>query len=310
MKALLIAILLILLIITAVMIVVYRECFYSPHPGQGDDYKVPGSVQYQVHKDKIKEMVDRMVSFPSKTVTTISRDGLRLSARLYEGRPEMPVVIGFHGYRSSPIKDYSGEGPHIISQGYNFILPDQRAHGKSEGHCISFGVLERYDTLAWIDFARARFGKDKPIILSGVSMGAATVLMAADLDLPENVKGIMADCGYSSPEEIIKKICADRKLPTKLVYPLLKLSAKIFGHFDLEESSAVESVKKTKLPILLVHGEADRFVPFYMSNEIYAANPSMIEKHDFPDAGHAISYLLDEERYKKISENFIASCIQ
>lgn len=310
MSTILIFLAIILFIILAVTIAVYVKCFYSPLPGQGNAYKIPNNPQYTPYKDRIIKMVDTLAAIDAESVTATSHDNLKLSARLYEGKPGMPVVIGFHGYRSSALHDYCGAGPYFISQGYNLILPDQRAHAHSEGKCISFGVLERYDVLAWIRYAIEHFGKDVPIILSGISMGAATVLMASDLDLPDNVKGIMADCGYSSPEAIIKKISDDKKLPTSLIYPLIKLSAKLFGHFDPEGSAAVTGVKNTKVPILIVHGEEDRFVPFYMSNEIYEANPSMIEKHDFPGAGHAISFLTDEDRYKSLTDTFIETCTQ
>ena len=136
-------------------------------------------------------------------------------------------------------------------------------------------------------------------------MGAATVLMATDLDLPGNVIGVMADCPFSSPKEIIMKVCGDMHLPSKLLYPFIKLGARLFAHFDLEESSAINAVKRTKLPILLIHGEADHFVPCDMSRRIYEACPSCVTLETIPDAGHGLSYMIDPKKYEDVTLAFI-----
>ena len=149
------------------------------------------------------------------------------------------------------------------------------------------------------------------IVISGVSMGATTVLMAAGLGLPENVIGIIADCPYSSPKEIIMKVCSDMKLPARLMYPFVRLGAKLYGHFDLEAADAAEAVCHAKVPILLIHGEDDRFVPCSMSQKIFErfkeANPDgnmLLET--FPGAGHGISFMEDEVRYGRIIDKAIA----
>jgi fermentation-respiration switch protein FrsA (DUF1100 family) len=144
------------------------------------------------------------------------------------------------------------------------------------------------------------FGKDVKIILTGISMGAATVLMANDQNLPENVIGILADCGYNSPKEIIKKVIeTDLKLPANLLYPFVKLGAKIFGGFDLEETSPLEAVKQSRIPTIFIHGETDTFVPCYMSEENHEACTAPKKLITFPDAGHGLSFLIDKERYLK-----------
>ena len=137
-------------------------------------------------------------------------------------------------------------------------------------------------------------------------MGAATVLMAADLDLPDNVIGIMADCPYSSPKEIIKTVCTrDMHLPAWLLYPFVKLGARIFGGFDLEESSAVTAVTNAKVPILIIHGEDDRFVPCDMSRAIQKACSDLITLETVPDAGHGLCYMVAPKRYEEVTVNFL-----
>ena len=126
------------------------------------------------------------------------------------------------------------------------LLPDHAAHGRSEGKYLSFGIKESRDCLAWIDFLIDHFGADVKIILTGISMGAATVVMAGGEELPPNVIGILADCGYSTPKEIMEKVIREMGLPPKLSYPFVKLAARIFGHFDLEETSPMEALKRVR----------------------------------------------------------------
>ena len=164
------------------------------------------------------------------------------------------------------------------------ILVDERGHGRSEGRVLSFGIKEQYDCLEWTKYATERFGEDTKIVLGGISMGAAIVLLAAGLDLPNTVKGILADCGYTSPKEIVQKVSGDRGLPVKVMYPLARLGAKLFGHFDLEDGDTEEALRKCKVPVLFIHGEDDRLVPCEMSRRNYAACASEKKRRDWYSA--------------------------
>lgn len=148
----------------------------------------------------------------------------RRAAQYYAGRPGAPVQIMMHGYKSGAERDFCGGAQIAVQGGYHVLLVDQRAHGKSEGRCLTFGIQERYDCRAWVNYAVGRFGADTKILLYGVSMGAATVLMAGGLNLPRNVVGIVADCGYSSPAAIIRKVIRDQHLPIFPVYYLVRLA--------------------------------------------------------------------------------------
>ena len=301
---------LILLIAAAAVLVitlaVYRIAFYSPNRTQNDDYAIMRSAQMDPLRETITEMIRSLNEIPFERVSVTSDDGLRLFGRYYQGNDGAPVVIGFHGYRGTPSRDFAGGTRLYLGEGFHLLMIEERAHCGSEGHTITFGVKERYDCLTWIDYAVKRFGPDTPILLAGISMGAATVLMASGLPLPKNVKGILADAPFTSPKAIIRKVCGDIHVPPGLAWPFLWLGARIFGRFDPLAADAAEAVKNAKIPVLLIHGEDDRFVPCDMGRAIAAANPSAVELHTFPDAGHGLSFLEDRPRYERIVREFFA----
>ena len=216
-------------------------------------------------------------------------------------------MILFHGYRSMAVRDCCGGLALARKLGFNVLAVDQRAHGNSDGNTITFGVLERRDCKSWADFVTQRFGSDIPILLSGLSMGAATVLMAADLNLPENVVGIIADSPYSTPKAIISKVCHDMRLPPKLAWPFVRCAARIFGKFSIESISATDAVRRSNVPILLLHGEDDRFVPCEMSHAIADACRCPATLHTFPEAGHGLCYMTDHHRYEQVTVDFLRS---
>ena len=237
--------------------------------------------------------------FKSEDFYIKSFDGLRLHAKYFEYEPGAVMEIMFHGYRGSAERDLSGGIQRCFALGRSVLLIDQRTSCGSEGNVISFGINEHRDCLSWIDFALKQFGPDVKIILTGISMGASTVLMAAGKELPKNVVGVLADCGFSSPKKIIKKCARDLKLPAELLYPFIKLGAKLYGHFDLEEYTPLDAMKTCKLPIIFFHGETDDFVPCDMSKETYTACKSTKRLVTVPNAGHGLVYLVDNDLYFK-----------
>lgn len=288
--------------------VIYRFAFYSPNIGVKNPYAVPPGGQYEPVADQMLENIARVDALDFEQVYITSFDGLHLAARFYRLFDRGPVQILFHGYRGSALREFGN--CYAIAQkfGFNVLLVDQRGHGKSEGHTITFGVRERHDCKAWAWYVHNRFGKDIPIILTGVSMGAATVLMASDLDLPPNVRGIWADCPYSSPKEILRAVCARMRLPVQTAYPLALFGALIYGHFCIWRSSAVKSVVRSKVPVLLVHGEEDKLVPNSMSRRIYEACGSDKMLLSVKGAGHGLSYLIDPQKYEEVLDQFFRKC--
>ncbi|WP_426350646.1 alpha/beta hydrolase [Alloiococcus sp. CFN-8] len=240
-----------------------------------------------------------------------SHDGLRLVGHLLLAEKPKGTILMFHGYRSSGFNDFSCAAAYLYSLGYNLLIPDQRAHGESEGKYICFGVLERYDCLSWIEYINSRIGMDKPIILDGISMGAATVLMAAGLKLPDNVKGIIADCGFTSPWDIFSHIIKkDYHLPK---FPLLyntSFLSKIVAGFGFKDYSTLEALKSNKLPVLFAHGSKDTFVPSWMSEAAYKVAVSPKKLLIVPEALHGNCYMKDTDRYKKELKDFFDKYIE
>lgn len=288
----------------------YRFVFYHKPLPTDPPYRFPEGDAYQKALPKLKIWAEAMYARPFEPVTIISHDGLTLFGRYYHTADNAPLQIQCHGYKGSAFIDFCGGSALAKTLGHNALVIDQRAHGKSEGRTISFGILERLDCLSWISYANERFGSQTPIILCGLSMGAAAVLMASGEDLPPNVKGIFADCPYSSPKEIICKVGKDLHLASALVYPFVRLGALLFGHFNLEETDAVRAVRRAKVPILLIHGEADTFVPCDMSRQIHKNCASDITFVTVPDAGHGLCYTVSPDIYKQAVTGFFDRILQ
>ena len=289
----------------------YRTAFYSSAHRKEDHYALPQGEQYEKEQPRMLSLIQEMDEIPYEAVTISAHDGTKLAARYYHVQDGVPLQIQFHGYRGTALRDFCGGNKLARESGQNTLVVDQRAHGRSGGRTITFGIRERMDCLCWAEYASQRFGSNTPIFLSGVSMGAATVLMASELELPCNVIGIIADCPYSSPEAIIRKVFReDMHLPPALVMPFVRLGARLFGHFDLKEASAVQAVRNTDIPILLLHGEDDRFVPCDMSREIFDACAGEKTRITFPGAGHGLSYIVDTVRYSEAVSRFVDQCLR
>ena len=256
-------------------------------------------------------LIDEISRTPCEDVYIKARDGVTLYGRYYHVADGAPVEIQLHGYRGHALRDFCGGARDARARGHNLILVDQRAHGRSGGRSVSFGIKERYDTLDWVEYSVSRFGDGVDIILIGMSMGAATVLMASELPLPKNVRCIMADCPYSSPREIIRKVVGDMGLPASLLMPFIKLGGIIWGGFNIDSSSAREAVKNSKIPTLIIHGEGDSFVPCDMSREIFeGCKMSQRTLLTVQGAEHGISYLVDKERYLDTVVSFMEKALE
>ncbi len=293
-----------LVIIFVIMTVgIYIFTFYSPKGKRTDDHDFPEGPGYDPYKKEAAALIDVLLARPCEDVWIKSFDGLKLRGRYYHAKDGAPLAICCHGYRSTGPRDFCAGSAMFLEHGVNVLLIDERAHGKSEGTVISFGINERQDVLSWARYAERRFGS-VPMFLVGISMGAATVLLASELDFPGSLRGIMADCPYASPRGIISSVSQSMHFP-KFCMIFAVCGAKILGHFDLIKISAADTVKKSRVPILIVHGLGDDFVPPYMSEEIASACPDKVERITFPGAAHAMSYFTDKEKYRSAVLDFI-----
>ena len=279
----------------------FRLVFYAKprKPVSPDHIDIPEGEIYEVFRDVMENWVREARAMNPKEFSVTSFDGLTLYGKFYEYAPGAPIELMFHGYRGNAERDLAGGVQRCFQVGRSALIVDQRCSGKSGGNVITFGINEHRDCLTWVDFACRHFGPDSKIILTGISMGASTVLMAGGYELPPNVIGILADCGFTSAQDIIRTVMKQVKLPASLLYPFVKLGAKIFGRFDLEELSPIEMVKKCTLPVIFFHGETDDFVPCRMSKELCDACASRKQLVTIPNAGHGLSYPVAPEFYVK-----------
>jgi len=313
MKAMIIIMALVILFVLGVYIM-YRICFgeyREKYPEDDIEQQMPKGPAYEVFRETIERGIRNVVEAKEYELVDItSVDGLKLYGRYYHRKDGAPLVIFFHGYKGNIYRDGNGIYSYSKKHGFNLLLVNQRSQGMSEGKTITFGIMERIDCKSWVEYAVKRFGEDVKIGIFGISMGAATIMMATDTGLPENVKGIIADCGFSSPKEILCEVMDSLKYPSKLLYPVARLGAKWFGHFDLEESSAVESMKNCKIPVLFVHNAGDDFVPFWMSEKCYEACAA--EDKAFvriQGVGHGLSWCLEPEKYQSAMTEFLGKTL-
>ena len=232
---------------------------------------------------------------PSEKITVTSHDGLKLAGTYIPAENARACVILFHGYRSWGLRDYGGLLPFYGENGLSMVVVDQRACGSSEGEFITFGVKERLDAKTWAEAMDARFGGEMPIILDGISMGATTVMMAADLELPESVVGLIADCGFTSPFDIIAHVAKTGfHMPAFPMVYLLSLAASMRAGFSYRQCDTRKTLANNRRPIFFLHGGDDTFVPTHMTEQNYAAAGGWKRKLIVPGAGHGLSYMVDK----------------
>ena len=288
------------------MYILFCIIFYVPRRNleKSAELVLPAGKIYEPYWDAMRHWAEVCRITPYEVFHITSFDGLNLYGKYYECVPGAPIELMFHGYRGSAERDLSGGMHRCFQLGHNALIVDQRCAGRSDGNVITFGIFEHRDCLRWVDFMVSHFGSDVQIILTGISMGASTVLIAPDKGLPENVVGILADCGFHSAKDVICSVAGSMHLPVKLLFPFVKLSAKLFGHFDLEEFTAEESLRHCKVPVLLFHGKDDDFVPSYMSQKNFDACSSRKKLVLIPGAGHGLSFPVAPEQYLEEMREF------
>ena len=279
--------------------IVFQFIFKKPKRSK----KVPKFYQGTPHYIASRKGMAFMDQIGYEDVYMNSFDGLRLHAYLYKAeQPSKKFVLGIHGYRSYARPEF---GPYIEfyrKHGYNMFLPDDRGHAPSEGDYIGFGVLDRLDCVDWAKYIVDTYGDDVEIIMHGVSMGAATVLSASAENLPAQVKGIVADCGYSDPMEVLVN---QLKLPDAkdVMQKVEKICIKKMG-YDLHSVTALKQVQKAHVPIFFVQGGKDTMVPSYMVYELFKACPTRKRLLYVSDAAHAESICLAKKEYEQCLIDF------
>lgn len=233
-----------------------------------------------------------------------SFDNLKLHGYILKTENSDKWAITVHGY-TNKAESMSAMAYKYHSLGYNILMPDLRGHGKSEGSYVGMGWHDRLDILKWIDLI-IKENKDAKILLHGISMGAGTVMMVSGEELPENVKVIIEDCGYTSAkEQLAYNLKTMFKLPSFPILNFCSLITKIKDNYFISEASAIKQLQKAKVPILFIHCDKDKFVPFYMLDKLYNACSSKKDKLIIKDVGHAKSESLKSDLYWNKVEDFI-----
>ncbi|MCQ2483888.1 MAG: alpha/beta hydrolase [Clostridia bacterium] len=220
--------------------------------------------------------------------------------------PSDKYMICSHGYRNRGKGEFRFVGKFLHDQGINVIYIDHQASGDSDGKFISFGHYESADLMEWIDYTVDRFGADIQLALYGISMGSATVMLVSNNDeLPENLKFIIADCGYTSVNDEFSHTLKTFGVPDKPILFVANQFSKILGEWDFDKVNPIDCVKEAKVPMLFIHGEADDFVPTFMGCRLYNACSAEKDYLCVPNAAHAQSYQTNSELYEgKLKEFF------
>ncbi|MBE6593379.1 MAG: alpha/beta fold hydrolase [Ruminococcaceae bacterium] len=265
-----------------------------------------------IGEDRLRRDHEWFDTHRTRDLCTLSHDGLRLFATLIKAPDEVKprgAVILFHGYRSNARRDFCLQMRTLHEAGYHVIAVDQRSHRRSEGKYICYGIKERHDVVCWCNEAVKLFGKDIPIAIMGLSMGGATVLMASDIVNSGSVKCIIADCPFSSAHGIVSYVMKNHnRLPmSKLLLSAAGFWIRTLADFTLSAPSAAEIVSRSKLPILIFHGESDDYVPIAHSEEIALSGKDRVRLVRIPNAEHAEAVYNDEKKYNSEMLGFLDS---
>ncbi len=269
--------------------------------------KLMGSQEVSKLIEAISQESDKLKNSDCETVSIASHDGIRLVGHWHECKNAKRIVIAMHGWRSNWYQDFGAISDFWHSNECSVLYAEQRGQGDSDGEYMGFGLLERYDCFEWIKWVNERTNSTLPIYLGGISMGATTVLMTSGFKLPENVKGIVADCGFSSPRDIWKHVVERHfHVPYGIYRTVAEDMYKKKNKVTIDYSCA-DALKSCTVPVLFIHGTDDHFVPIDMTFENYKACPQPKRLFVVPGAEHGMSYLVDKDGYEAAVKDFWAS---
>lgn len=249
---------------------------------------------------------DKLKNSECEIVEITAHDGERLIGHWRKCENTERVIIAMHGWRSSWFKDFGAVADLFYENNCSVLFVEQRGQGESGGEYMGFGLIERYDCLDWIKWANENGCAELPLYLCGISMGASTVLMAAGMELPENVRGIIADCGFTSPHAIWKHV-AENNLHMSyngIIAAIVNDMCKKRIQIGANDYSCTDAMRECRVPVLFIHGTDDHFVPIEMTYENYKACTAPKRLLVVPGAEHGMSYWVDKEKYEKELKNF------
>lgn len=242
---------------------------------------------------------------PHEAVELVSFDGLKLRGNFYENPGARGILVACHGYQSVAARDFGAACEFYFSRGFSLLLIDQRAAGDSEGKYVTMGMKEHHDVADWCCWVQEHY-PDLPVLLAGASMGASTVLMASS-HLPENVRALLADCGYADAWDEIRYVFRHAHLPLGFTLRGIDLWCRCLAGFSLRQYSAPEALAQNTLPIFFIHGQKDSFVPWTNSLVNMQATAGPTACFFVPEATHGLSFLVDNQGYADALDSFLAT---
>ena len=276
----------------------------EPKKAEKEKKKISSSTKTSDTVTAVLEAAQKLENSPLETVEISGRDGVTLTGHWFYNENAKRVIVAMHGWRSSWSQDFGIIAPFWQDNDCAVLYAEQRGQGASGGDYMGFGLLERYDCLEWINWVNERTGGELPVYLGGISMGATTVLMTGGLELPENVRGIVADCAFTSPRAIWKHVVESN---LHLPYGIYSSAANELCKKKIQEDadySTADALQNCDVPVMFIHGTDDRFVPIEMTYENYKACRSKKRLFVVPGAEHGMSYMLDKEGYEEAVKKF------
>lgn len=266
---------------------------------------ISGSQSSDTYLEELGQAAEKLSKRENETIEITSHDGIKLIGHWVPCKSARRIILAMHGWRSTWYSDFGLISDFLEKNDCSVLFAEQRAQNNSGGDYMGFGLIERYDCLDWINWIIEHCNSDLPIYLDGVSMGATTVLMASALDLPKSVHGIVADCGFTSPDDIWKHVAnKNLHIPYGIRRGMANNLCKKKIQYGPQDYSTVKALQNTSIPVLFIHGTEDRFVPVDMTYENYKTCISPKKLFVVPGADHCMSYFIDKEGYESAVKEF------
>lgn len=261
--------------------------------------------EYTEYEKAVTSAAKVLKSLPNERVEVVTRDGLTLRGNFLRAGDSKITILCLHGYTSNGYAEFSEKAQDYLKNGWNVMLVNHRNHGPSDGKYVGFATLDRYDALEWLK-AIERLVPGGEIFITGVSMGGATAMQTANLDLPKSVKGIIEDCGFTTcREEFLWRARTVIKHTPKWALEGIGLYMKIFAGYGLEDSSSLVACKEAKVPMMFIHGNADEVVPVEMAYACYEACTTEKELVIIEGCAHARAHYHAREQYMEAFTRFV-----
>ena len=261
------------------------------------------NTQYKPYISNLYNDMDYMSKIDYEEITIDSFDGLKLKANYYKNKNNSTkLAILIHGYKATPLNNFSTSGKYLLNMGYNLVMIYQRTHGKSDGKYITFSKKEGLDLLEWINYFNKKENISE-IILYGVSMGSSTLMSISDKININKIKLLIFESGFIKMSRMIKDSLKRKNKLLLLFYPLVKIHALVFAHFRISGFDISKRLKNCNYKALFIHGKEDRLIKY--SDTVHAYNNKLDNKELLliDGAGHNMCNLYNKEAIEgKIKE--------